>query len=314
MDACRQRQRFDLQPLETKMHTKLMKSRSRTIVLACIVQCASFGLLLSAAQAQAPTSPFERVVMGTTGNWQRYTLDIPAATGALEVVLRAGTGDADLYVRFGSEPSAETFDCRSWNSGGDEICTITEPQAGAWHIGLFAYSDYSDVTVRAVWGAAGPANDWKTQIVNRHNVHRAKHCAPAVVWDDEVAASAQAWADQCTFSHDDPARGELGENLAAGTTLTESPERPVDSWYSEVKAYDFAAPGFSLNTGHFTQLVWKATTKIGCAVKTCPASSIFPDGGEGDALLYVCRYAPIGNLAGEFEANVTPEPEDGVCQ
>merc|ERR1712113_687437 len=71
--------------------------------------------------------------------------------------------------------------------------------------------------------------------------------------------------------------------------------KAVDMWYDEIKDYDFGSPGFDMKTGHFTQVVWKGTTKLGCGYT------------EG----YVaCRYCDTaGNITNEgmFKANVLPE-------
>jgi hypothetical protein len=60
----------------------------------------------------------------------------------------------------------------------------------------------------------------------------------------------------------------------------------VDAWYNEVASYNFANPGWSGATGHFTQVVWKDTTKLGCAINSgCPQWAT-----------YVCQYQIAGNL------------------
>jgi len=53
-----------------------------------------------------------------------------------------------------------------------------------------------------------------------------------------------------------------------------------------------------MNTGHFTQVVWKGSQQLGCGVASCPA---IPGG-----TFYVCRYVPAGNVQGAFPNNVTP--------
>ncbi|AIY65854.1 S8 family peptidase [Pseudoalteromonas piratica] len=88
-------------------------------------------------------------VSANRGSWARYTLDVPAGMSSFTVTLSGGSGDADLYIRNGSQPSTSSYDCRSWNNGNSETCTINNPSAGTWHIGAYAYSTFSGVTVDA---------------------------------------------------------------------------------------------------------------------------------------------------------------------
>ncbi len=72
--------------------------------------------------------------------------------------------------------------------------------------------------------------------------------------------------------------------------------QPVQSWYDEVKLYNFSNPGFSMQTGHFTQVVWKNSSKLGCGKAKAADSKVF----------VVCNYDPPGNFQGRFPQNVEP--------
>lgn len=64
----------------------------------------------------------------------------------------------------------------------------------------------------------------------------------------------------------------------------------------EASKYDYNHPGFSSATGHFTQVVWKGSKQVACAIANCGAGTIF-----GQASKYVvCRYSPAGNVIGHF--------------
>jgi len=138
-------------------------------------------------------------------------------------------------------------------------------------------------------------------VLDEHNTLRAKHSAPPLTWDEAMASEAQSWAEKCTWGHSNAA----GENIWAGSGSTFSGASAVKSWYNEVTnpGYDFSNPGTSDGTGHFTAVVWKSTTRLGCAMKVC--TPLHPmDWNPGNFL--VCQYSPAGNFQEGYAANVLP--------
>ncbi|KAF9068038.1 CAP domain-containing protein [Rhodocollybia butyracea] len=133
--------------------------------------------------------------------------------------------------------------------------------------------------------------------LSAHNTVRAQHGATALTWSNDAAAAAQKWANNCVFQHSGGTLGPFGENLAAGTGSSYGIPQAMESWSSEVSQYNSADPVAS----HFTQMVWKGTTQVGCAVASC--SGIFA-ASFGLASYYVCEYSPQGNVIGEFAQNV----------
>lgn len=138
-------------------------------------------------------------------------------------------------------------------------------------------------------------SDFAKSMLNEHNIKRALHQdTNPLTWSDELAQYAQNYANNYDCSGNlVHSGGPYGENLAIGY----SPVGSVDAWYDEIKDYNYANPGFSESTGHFTQVVWKSSTKVGCAVKSC-------GGVWGDYV--ICSYDPAGNFLGEFAQNVAP--------
>lgn len=133
--------------------------------------------------------------------------------------------------------------------------------------------------------------------ITAHNQRRAQHCAAPLEWSPTLAKVAQQWANSlrdqgCKFGH---SGGQYGENLAAGTTGALPPEAVVAMWYDEVKGYSFKQPGFSMQTGHFTQVVWRGTTKVGCGLAQCGGNDI-----------WVCEYDAPGNWEGQYREQVLP--------
>lgn len=91
----------------------------------------------------------------STGGELRYTMDVPAGASNLSFVIAGGTGDADLYVRFGSEPSTTTYECRPYLNGNNESCSFPTPQTGTYHVMLRAYSSFSGVSLTGSYTAGG---------------------------------------------------------------------------------------------------------------------------------------------------------------
>jgi subtilisin family serine protease len=86
-------------------------------------------------------------ISGARGSATRYTLNVPAGATGLRFTLAGGTGDADLYVRFGTAPTTSVYDCRSWSSTNTETCSITTARAGTYHVLIQGYAAFSGVTL-----------------------------------------------------------------------------------------------------------------------------------------------------------------------
>lgn len=133
------------------------------------------------------------------------------------------------------------------------------------------------------------SSSFDSDILAEHNNKRALHGVPELSWDNTLAKYAQDYADAYSCPADGALKhsgGPYGENLAAGYS---SAAAVVDAWYNEIKNYDFSNPGFNSNTGHFTQVVWKDTSKLGCGYKKCDTSFGY---------YVVCSYSSAGNVIG----------------
>src|SRR5262249_39805828 len=108
-----------------------------------------------------------------------------------------------------------------------------------------------------------------------------------------LAATAQAFAEQCHFQHS--RKKGLGENIFAASGRA-TPEEMVDSWVSEKKSYNYARNRCRGACGHYTQVVWARSLRGGCGVAQCTSNSPF---GRGPWQFWVCNYDPPGNYIGE---------------
>lgn len=130
-----------------------------------------------------------------------------------------------------------------------------------------------------------------------------------VVWDDDLADVAQAWADRCEFVHsDNDARSEaygqgvyVGENLSINSMMNDDVPASAlyQGWDAEGADYDYESNSCAPDEvcGHYTQIVWRDSTTIGCGATRCDEIEVMGQAWSGWFL--VCNYAPGGNYLGE---------------
>ncbi|WP_076411515.1 S8 family serine peptidase [Shewanella sp. UCD-KL12] len=92
---------------------------------------------------------------GVTGSETGYFIDVPAGMSTLAVNLAGGSGDADLYLQQGSMPTQSSYQCRPYESGNNESCSINNPAEGKWYVMLHGYSSYADTTLTASYSSGG---------------------------------------------------------------------------------------------------------------------------------------------------------------
>jgi secreted trypsin-like serine protease len=113
---------------------------------------ASFGTWIGQVQASTLSSLLSKSnLSGRKGQFQRqpFTVTVPAGALSLNVNLSGGSGDADLYVRFGSAPTTGAYTCRPFLSGNTESCGIASPKAGTWYINVRGFSTFSGAALTA---------------------------------------------------------------------------------------------------------------------------------------------------------------------
>jgi hypothetical protein len=152
------------------------------------------------------------------------------------------------------------------------------------------------------------ASLFPARIIAAHNGERAAAGAPALVWDNDLGTAAAAYAQQMAFTgrfeHSDrKARHGIGENLWMGTHGAYTIEAMVGAWASERRYFypgifpNNARTGNWIDVGHYTQMIWPTTQRVGCALASTARTDYL-----------VCRYAPAGNIDGRW---VGPLPERG---
>lgn len=153
-------------------------------------------------------------------------------------------------------------------------------------------------------GGGEPAN--LAGILAAHNAVRAMvqttPALPALTWNADLAATAAAWVAMCKdveaptglVDHNGGrSTGHpyyVGENIYASSGTATGADA-VQSWASEKANYNYANDTCNGTCGHYTQLVWRDTLEVGCALGTC-AGLTYPS-------TIVCDYGPGGNSGGK---------------
>ncbi|KAK6339888.1 hypothetical protein TWF718_009277 [Orbilia javanica] len=138
-----------------------------------------------------------------------------------------------------------------------------------------------------------PESEYRDALLRVHNDVRAAHGVPALTWSQDLVNYAMANSPSCEgYGHTRTLQQDaIGENILFGQS---TPDQMVkELWYDkELRLYDFNRQGYSGATGHLTQMIWKATTEVGCMVRKCSFGT------------YVkCDYRKKGNISGQFEQN-----------
>jgi hypothetical protein len=151
-------------------------------------------------------------------------------------------------------------------------------------------------------------------------MYRARHDSPPLVWDDVLANESTEYAKElrfCLLHHSDNAYKTYGETLYCTGGFPKPPNTctvAIHLFYSEVLNYKFSTKtqfqdNKNNNIGHFTQLVWKNTKRMGCGAMyedNWPLKAL--PGINGAYIVVVCRFLPSGNIPTDeaFKGNVLP--------
>ncbi len=92
---------------------------------------------------------------GAAASSKMYSLAVPAGATNLHFNTTGGTGDADLYVKLGSQPTTTVRDCASESATTTEVCTFATPSAGTYYALVYGYAAYSGVSITGTYTAGG---------------------------------------------------------------------------------------------------------------------------------------------------------------
>lgn len=126
------------------------------------------------------TNGVAKTIQGSSGQELRFTMDVPSDAGSIKFEMSGGTGDADLYVKYGSAPSTSSYDCRPYAVGNNESCSGTSA-GGTYHVMVRGYSSFSGVSLKGSY-MSGPIDPpvGGDSFTNNNNVN---------IWDNQTSTS-----------------------------------------------------------------------------------------------------------------------------
>jgi len=194
--------------------------------------------------------------------------------------------------------------------------TTTEAPATTAPASTWATSSSKAPATTASSASGGVVSTYPDIVVKHHNIHRSNHSAPDLTWSDSLAATAQKIADSCVYAHNvDMDGGGYGQNIAAGVDANNISAIITDlfyngevGWFDDLYGKDQPDMTNFEHWGHFSQIVWKGTTSVGCATQVC--GKLQNVGNDVSPVFTVCNYDPPGNYANEYATNIgTPKKQ-----
>ncbi|UJR22001.1 hypothetical protein I4U23_025069 [Adineta vaga] len=169
---------------------------------------------------------------------------------------------------------------------------------------LNSFQDPSDDDIEQVEDQRGSTAQFEDELLQAHNRYRARHCVSPLRLDNSLNRLAQNYAEQLAESNgrsQNRPQG-LGQNLYMKSTFGAANSiRGVDAaseWYRGSRSYNYGRGGFSMETGSFTQMVWKNSRSLGVGLAYT---------SDGQTAHVVAFYSPAGNFGNDYEDNVFPD-------
>ena len=229
----------------------------------------------------------------TVNHKQNWTMAVPAGATNLVFTMSGGTGDADMYVKFGAAPTTSSYDCRPYVSGNAETCTMSPVQAGTYYVMVNAYAAYSGVTLKGSYTAPGSGGTPTANFTFTTSGLTATFTDTSTDAGGTIGSHSWTFGDGGTSTATSPSH----TSAAAGTysvteTVTDSVNNSTSSKTSSVTVSNVSCGGTVLCSGVAVALASQATGTVSpnytLVVPAGKTSVVFTiSGGSGDADMYV---------------------------
>ncbi|KAJ5793874.1 hypothetical protein N7457_000473 [Penicillium paradoxum] len=290
-------------------------SDSTSSVAEVAANSVSTSSVVEATSSVAATSSVE-AISSAAATSSVEAISSVAATSSVEAISSAAA--ASSVEAISSAAATSSIEATSSVAATSSVEAASSPAETSAVQSTSAVTSSASSTVSAsaapsasVAASSGATNSYEEMVIFNHNIHRANHSSPDLTWSPKLAASAQTLASRCVFAHDVSIDGGgYGQNLASGIAAEYVGAAISSAFYNNeaprfADEYGKANPDTSYMTwGHFSQVVWKSTTEVGCATAEC----------SGQAPITVCNYSPPGNYGGMYAENVLAPKGDAPYQ
>lgn len=255
-----------------------------------------------------------------------FSLQSPVQTSAPSLLEPSGT-NAPIGGSLSSSGIVLSPTVAAVSSSSVDSASVAASISSALAASASSASAAASASASSAPGTVGPAHvsgpsqadltvasgdEYRNAILYHHNAARANHGAGPLTWDTACETNAKIAAETCNFAHYVPDGAGQGQNLftvsgnvfnvTAGITESwyKSEFPPMEGHYGEASLDDNTFH----QVGHLTQVLWKATTGVGCYSLDC-GDNMKVNGASSRLNKYtVCNYAPQGNIGTLYADNV----------
>ncbi|KAJ5816039.1 Allergen V5/Tpx-1-related protein [Penicillium robsamsonii] len=240
---------------------------------------------------------------------QDHTKPAEAAHPTVDVSKKAAKVDSAPAAA--STTAAAEVEEAAPSSTTSSSTTSSTTQAELKAVTTSATSSATTAAAASATAAPGAGSSYQESVLYYHNIHRSDHSVPALTWSTDLEEAANTVASSCSYGHDtsvESASGAYGQNIAYGYDKADVGKKIISDMMYTNEAPEFAglygqsSPDMTnfAAWGHFSQIVWKSTTQVGCATVSCDDL----ENVGGAAPYTVCNYGSPGNVAGAYAENV----------
>ncbi len=185
----------------------------------------------------------------STGGELHYTMDVPSGASDLVFTMSGGTGDADIYVRYGAAPTTSTYDYRPYKTGNAETVTATTATAGTWYVMVRAYSTFSGVSLVGSFDAGSGGSGPQTANVDGSVDGKGEKLYNVTVSGGVIDVSL-TWdnANDLDLYLYNPSGTEVAKGISTSKPETLSYDTQGASGAYQIKVYNYSSSG----TANFT--------------------------------------------------------------